>query len=305
VTTEKTATQFETIREQLEKAQTTGEDALKPAAYREAIRGAAAGFHGLKIDLLGGEFQAWLKEMANPTEEDLQRALRRILDNTQGLLFSIGGQTTAIVARLVIGLVIMAVAMFFFLCDGPGMIATVMRLSPLDDRYERELLGDFADVSRAVVLATLLSAAAQGILAGLAYSLAGLEGTVLLTLLTALLAMVPFVGAAAVWVPVSLWLFFIDERAGTALVLALYGAIVVSNIDNLIKPLVLHGKSQLHPLLALLSVLGGVNALGPIGILVGPMTVAFLQTLLNILHRELSQFEHGSDGTAAKSETNC
>ena len=62
----------------------------------------------------------------------------------------------------------------------------------------------------------------------------------------------------------------------------------VETADNFIKPWVLRGKSKLHPLLALLSVLGGVQALGPLGILVGPMIVVFLQTLLNILHRELT-----------------
>ena len=76
-----------------------------------------------------------------------------------------------------------------------------------------------------------------------------------------------------------------------AILLAVYGTVIVSSSDNLIKPLVLHGQSNLHPLLALLSVLGGVQALGPIGILVGPMVVVFLQTLLNILQRELSTME--------------
>jgi predicted PurR-regulated permease PerM len=76
-----------------------------------------------------------------------------------------------------------------------------------------------------------------------------------------------------------------------AILLALYGAGVISLADNVIKPLVLHGQSNLHPLLALLSVLGGVQALGPIGILVGPMVVVFLQTLLNIMHGELMTME--------------
>ena len=61
--------------------------------------------------------------------------------------------------------------------------------------------------------------------------------------------------------------------------------------DNVIKPYVLHGQSNLHPLLALLSVLGGVATLGPIGILVGPMVVAFLQTLLKILQREMRDLD--------------
>jgi predicted PurR-regulated permease PerM len=73
--------------------------------------------------------------------------------------------------------------------------------------------------------------------------------------------------------------------------LAVYGTLVVSMADNVVKPLVLRGGSKLHPLLALLSVLGGAQVLGPIGILVGPMVVAFLQTLLNILHRELMALE--------------
>ncbi len=244
--------------------------------------------------------KAWIKGLANPTEDELQKVLHTTLDETKGALFSIGGRTTATIVRLAIGMVIMAVAMFFFLFDGPSMIETVMRLSPLDDRYEQELLADFANVSRAVVMATLLSAVAQGLLAGFGFYLAGFQSVVLLTLLTAMFAMVPVLGAAAVWVPASCWLYFIEQRTGAAIVLALYGAGVVSSIDNLIKPMVLHGRSRLHPLLALLSVLGGVNALGPIGILVGPMIVAFLQTLLNILHRELSQFDRERRAAATR-----
>jgi predicted PurR-regulated permease PerM len=114
-----------------------------------------------------------------------------------------------------------------------------------------------------------------------------LDSVFLLTLLTAVMALVPFLGAASVWIPACLWLYFYDERTWAASLLAIYGAAIVSMADNVIKPLVLHGQSRLHPLLALLSVLGGVQALGPIGILVGPMVVAFLQTLLNMLHREL------------------
>ena len=73
----------------------------------------------------------------------------------------------------------------------------------------------------------------------------------------------------------------------SAIGLAIYGTAVVSAADNFIKPMVLHGQSNLHPLLALLSVLGGIQALGPIGIVVGPMVVVFLQTTLKILQREL------------------
>jgi hypothetical protein len=104
-----------------------------------------------------------------------------------------------------------------------------------------------------------------------------------------LLAMVPFVGATAVWLPVALWIFFVEERTGAAIFLAVYGVAVISMADNVIKPIVLHGRSNLHPLLALLSVLGGVKALGPIGIFVGPMVVSFLYALLNMFQEEVDQ----------------
>jgi len=202
-----------------------------------------------------------------------------------------------VLASTLIGLAIMVLTMYYFFSDGPNMAAALMRLSPMDDAYEQELLDKFSDVSRAVVLASLLSAIVQGLLAGVGYLVAGVDSIFFWTALTMFLAMVPFVGAAAVWAPICLYLYFVQGEATAALVLALYCATVVSMIDNLIKPMVLHGQSNLHPLLALLSVIGGIQALGPIGILVGPMLVAFLQTLLNMLNKELQLLGQESDAT--------
>ncbi|HMO85794.1 MAG TPA: AI-2E family transporter, partial [Lacipirellulaceae bacterium] len=121
----------------------------------------------------------------------------------------------------------------------------------------------------------------------------------LLTMLTMVLAIVPFAGAAAVWVPTAIWIYLYQVRevdgvvvtgdSFSAIALAIYGLTIVSTIDNVIKPLVLHGQSNLHPLVALISILGGVQTLGPIGILVGPMLVAFAQALLNMVNKELAR----------------
>jgi len=201
--------------------------------------------------------------------------------------------------RLIIGLIIMVLALYYFFVDGPSMIHTMMRLSPLDNEYERELLDRFANVSRGVVVAVLASAVVQGILAGAGFYFALQPGApiFLLTMITMVLAVVPFVGAAGVWIPTCLWIYFYQDRivegqlvegdSITAIALAAYCAGIVSTIDNVIKPLVLHGQSNLHPLLALMSVLGGVTALGPVGILVGPMLVAFIHALLVMVNKEL------------------
>ncbi len=208
----------------------------------------------------------------------------------QEFLAPLALSTTQFLGHLVIGLFVLIVSLFYFFADGRRMLRTAMNLIPLDNRYLEELVAEFGRISRAVVLAAVLAAIAQGLLAGIGFFFAGINAVFLLMALTMLLAMIPFVGAVAVWLPVSLWLFFYADRPVAAVILAVYGASIVSTVDNIIKPVILHGQSNLHPLLALLSVLGGVQALGPIGIFVGPMVVAFLHALLKMLHSELETF---------------
>lgn len=270
--------------------------------YQLSLDEADQKFRAFKLSVFKNAASVWLADLMHPTDDELRGWTTELSAFVPGLLRSVGGKTGAIAANTILTLVVTVIAFYFFLADGPAMVNTVMRLSPLDDQHEQQLVTEFDRISRAVVLATLLSAVAQGLLAGFAFWLISLSVEEFnfvfsLTLLTTVLALVPFVGAAAVWVPVSLWLFFHEPAAGgephrlAGIMLAVYGAGVISMADNVIKPLVLHGQSNLHPLLALLSVLGGVHALGPIGILVGPMVVVFLQTLLNILHSELMSME--------------
>lgn len=252
-----------------------------------------------RTEVTGGPIIGRLRELANPTKEQLKDVPKTVEEWLGPLALSTTQIVGEFLGRFVIGLAVMIISLYYFLADGPRMVASVMRLLPLDDRYERQMLMEFDKVSRAVVLAVLLSAVVQGALAGIGYSLARLEAVFLLTVLTTFLALVPFVGAAAVWGSCALWLFFYEERTTAAIVLAIYGVGVVSLADNVIKPIVLHGQSNLHPLLALLSVIGGVGALGPIGIFVGPMVVAFLQALLNMLQIELKALGERSSAIVA------
>ncbi|MEM8668408.1 MAG: AI-2E family transporter [Planctomycetota bacterium] len=239
--------------------------------------------------LLGGSFYSQVRLIANPSAEDIKGLLVRGREILQPRFVSVTSATGSFVLQTVIGLVVLVIALYFFLVDGPAMIHSLMRLSPLDDAYEERLLLEFDRTSRAVVLASALSAIAQGILASISFWFFGFDSVILLFLLTTVMALVPFLGAASVWVPCAIYLGVVEERWGAALILAIYGATVISSIDNVIKMFVLHGRSTLHPLLALLSVLGGVKVFGPIGILVGPMVVVFLQTLLEILNHELGK----------------
>jgi predicted PurR-regulated permease PerM len=213
-----------------------------------------------------------------------------IVSHAKEWLQELAIKTPTRVISFIFGLTIMLIAVYYFLIDGHSMVESIGKLLPLAGDHQRTLLRDFVDVSRAVATATLLSALCQGLLAGIGYYFAGIPSVILLTFITILASLVPFIGAAIIWIPACLWLYwFKDGGTLAAILLAVYCVAVVSMVDNLVKPLVLQGKTNLHPLLALLSVLGGVQAIGAIGLFVGPMAVVFLQAALTMLRDELQQ----------------
>jgi len=125
---------------------------------------------------------------------------------------------------------------------------------------------------RAVVFGIVLTALAQGVLAGLGYWVAGITAPVLWGVITALVSLIPFVGPV-VWIGLSLGLLAQGETEA-ALGLFLWGALVVSWVDNLIRPLVISGPTRIPFLLVFLGVLGGLNAFGLIGLFLGPALLA-------------------------------
>lgn len=274
----------------LEALATAREETPGTLAYQQAMETAARRFQEYRIEFLQGAMRAVVRDIANPTPEEIRDWTSSFFAVTPGWISSYGGRAGIIAGRTIFGIMIFIVTMYFLFADGPLIAKRLMALSPLEERYVEKLLDEFSRVSRAVVSGSLAAAMVQGMLAGVGFRVAGLESVFLLTAVTALTAMIPFVGAAIVWLPASLWLIFIDNRPTTGIVLMIYGAGVISTIDNVIKPWVLHDRSSMHPLAALIGVLGGVQALGPLGVFVGPMVIAFLQTLLGLLHRELLVF---------------
>ncbi|MCY2982438.1 MAG: AI-2E family transporter [Planctomycetota bacterium] len=156
--------------------------------------------------IAGGPWRAALMDLANPTDEDIEAMNTGFFAYIRPRLLTFTGDSAAFLLKLLVSSSILLVSLYFFLYDGPSMVRTLMELSPLDDRYELELLAQFDRISRAIVLATVLSALLQGLVAGIGYYFAGMPSLILLTALTATCALVPFVGPAIVWVPVCLYL---------------------------------------------------------------------------------------------------
>jgi predicted PurR-regulated permease PerM len=186
---------------------------------------------------------------------------------------------------LVIAIVMYLIALYFFLADGPSLMASSESLIPLHREYTRQMLTQFNQVVRAVVLATFAAALAQGVALGLALHFVGFGHFFLLSFLATLAALIPL-GTMLMWGPCAVWLACTGHW-GAAIFLVVYGAGFVGTLDNVIRTYVLQSNVTLHPLLAFVSVLGGLQLMGFWGVFIGPVVAALLHGLIKIFNAEL------------------
>ena len=186
---------------------------------------------------------------------------------------------------LVADFLVMVVTLFFFFKDGRRWLSSAYELIPLDAAHKQKIFLRLDQTIRAVVKGLLLTAVAQGLLAGAAYWALSVPFPVVLTALTMLLAQLPFGGTALVWVPVALYLFWVGP-AGKALVMLAWGAGVVTMVDNILKPVLIGQGAQIPVFLLMFSVLGGLALYGVIGIFLGPILAGLLITTLQIYREE-------------------
>lgn len=213
------------------------------------------------------------------------RSLGAATGKTVGALADAAG---AVIATL-IALVIYAMALYYFLADGAGFMAEAERLIPVHADYQRELLEQFSRVVRSVVVATFLAAFGQGLATAVALWLFGFPYVFVLFVLATLAALIPLIGAWLVWFPCVVVLF-VDGHWVQGSLLFLYGAVFVGFLDNIIRTYVLNSDTKLHPLLAFISILGGMQVLGLWGVFIGPIVASCLHALVKIFNVELKAF---------------
>lgn len=198
---------------------------------------------------------------------------------------------TGIVASLaresllqVIGMVLTLYLLFYFLRDRRVMLASIARLSPLSRADTLRLFGEVDDTVHATVYGTLVVAMVQGTLGGLMFWWLGLPAPLLWGVLMGVLAIVPVLGAFIVWIPAALFLL-LDGSGGKALLLTLWGAVVVGGIDNLLYPMLVGRRLKMHTVLAFVSIVGGLAVFGSAGLILGPLVFAITRLLLEIWNR--------------------
>jgi len=209
------------------------------------------------------QIQSWL---VSGTREVLRRAA------------SMGGGFFLGALGSLLGFAIMLFLLFFFLRDGDAMLARVRRLIPLDDVRKERLFTQLSGVTRAIVVGTSVTAFLEGVLIGVGFSIAGLPSPVVFGVLAALLSMLPVGGAAFVWGPAVIWLF-VDGRWGFGIFMLAWG-LLISGLDNVLRPLLISGRAKISALAVFIGVLGGISAFGTIGLIAGPVVLSLALALV-------------------------
>lgn len=226
--------------------------------------------HLLKIPWLG----AYLQERLDEVAADRSGMIVQLAEWSRQWLREVA-QIIGGIGRYALKLCVMLVMLFFCFRDGDHAVAQLQRgLVRFLGKYRQVYLQAAGYTTRAVVYGLVLAALAQGVVAGVGYAVAGVRAPVLFGAVTALLAMVPM-GATLVWVPLSVGLIA-SNYLWHGLGLLAWGLLVVSTIDNVIRPLVISGASQVPFLVVMFGVLGGLSAFGPIGLFLGPVILAVL-----------------------------
>ena len=221
---------------------------------------------------------AWLLEHAGISAEQVQSWLVSGTREVMQRAASWGGSFFLGALGSLVSFAIMLCLLFFFLRDGDLMIERARRLIPLaEDRKER-LFSQLSAVTRAIVFGTTVTALLQGVLIGIGFTIAGLPSPVVFGVLAALLSMLPVGGAAFVWGPAVIWLFF-DGRWGFGIFMLVWG-ILLGGLDNILRPMLISGRARISALAVFIGVLGGIPAFGAIGVIAGPVVLSLVLALI-------------------------
>jgi predicted PurR-regulated permease PerM len=186
---------------------------------------------------------------------------------------------------LIISFLIMVFALFFFFRDGRRLYEEIKYLIPMTDEQKERIFDRFYDILNAVILGILATAGVQGLITGLIFWILGISFAVLAGVLTFVFSLLPIGGSAFVWFPVGVYLL-LTGKAVKGIALLILGGLVVSSIDNFLKPLIIGGRVKLPTLFLFLSILGSVKAFGFSGVILGPVVLVIFMSFIEIYKTE-------------------
>ena len=200
-----------------------------------------------------------------------------------------GAEVVGGVAGVLVGFFLVLLSAYFFYVEGESILDELTLLSPLPARYDREFGAQFKDVIDATFRGHVLTGLAQGVATTIGMLIAQVPAALFWGAVVTIMSLLPMVGAAAVWVPAAIYLFVMAAMGKVAywqpIFLTIWGTAGISLIDNILRPWAMKGKTQLPAIPLLFAVLGGMQAFGLIGLVLGPLVFSLLMSVIDIYKR--------------------
>ncbi len=251
---------------------------------------AAAGVDYVQKTVQQGDWQTMLD--GHPWLGGFQSWIARRFD-LQATFSQLGGFVTNMAANFlrastgqIITTLLAFYLLFFFLRDRAVALQTLARLSPFSNIETGKIIVRVRDTINAILFGTLAVSALQGLLGGIMFWLLDFNSPVLWGLIMGLVSIVPVLGSFIIWIPATIYLL-VEDRWVEAIILGLWGGVVISSIDNLVRPLLIGDSMRLHTVPAFIAMLGGLQLFGASGIVLGPIVMALSPLLLEFWRRRV------------------
>jgi predicted PurR-regulated permease PerM len=260
----------------------------------------SASLYGYLADRTGGnglalaldQIQTWISTLAPGFELDTADIIR-FVQSSLGVLLSNVGFVFAGFARVVIGFLLLLLVFFYLVRDGRKLKKRLIKLSPLSDKHEKEIIATLEQSIHAVVRGSLVIALIQGLVAGIGFTLFGVPNPALWAGVLIIASFVPTIGTSLVQAPIIAYIF-LTGQVEAAIGLTVWAVLVVGLVDHFLRPHLISRGTGLHPLVMLFAVLGGVTLFGPIGLIIGPIIMALMLALVHIWLRVITDVKKHS-----------
>jgi predicted PurR-regulated permease PerM len=228
---------------------------------------------------------AWIGRYVDVSQIDARAELVNRLRDLSAVLVSRGWMIVGGLGSFILNSAIALFTLFFLFREGRALRRRIAALLPLNSAQVERLFSGIENTVLGTVYGGLIVAAVQGAMVGIALWVLGLDSPLFWGLVAALFALLPLVGTAVVWVPAAIYLVASGSWL-KGLILVGWGALVVGTVDNILRPILIRGRVQMHPLLIFFSVFGGVSVFGFLGLFIGPVILALTTTSLAMLREE-------------------
>jgi predicted PurR-regulated permease PerM len=231
------------------------------------------------------------------TADIIELQIRTVISNQVQNAVSLSSNIAKNIGGFSLTMLLMMFSLFFFYIDGPYLSRLVLRAIPIKKEYISALTTKFIDITRNLFFGYIIVALLQSVVAFVIYTIFGVKGSLVLSVLTFIIVFIPMFGAAIIYIPLAILKIASGSIVG-GIIFLIVSIVFISGIDNVLRPIFLRDRIHLHPLIIFFAILGGLFVFGFNGFILGPVLVILFLTVLDLFLTEHKIDQKEQQGSA-------